>query len=45
MLDRSITCTIIDLPSALAELRKTSFFISPEILDTALERDRRRREK
>ena len=36
---------LIDLPSAIGKLRQTSFFISKEILDAALERDRQRREK
>src|SRR5712675_534142 len=30
---------LIDLPSAIARLRQTSFFVSQEILDAALERD------
>jgi len=36
---------LIDLPLAIAKLQQTSFFISQEILDAALERDRQRREK
>lgn len=36
---------LADLPSAIAKLQQTSFFISQELLDTALERDRQRREK
>ena len=36
---------LIKLPDAVAQLRQTNFFISPEILDQALERDRLRREQ
>jgi len=36
---------LIKLPDAIAQLRQTNFFISPEILDQALERDRLRREQ
>ena len=35
----------IDLEAALAKLRQTSFFISPEIIDAALYRNKQRREK
>jgi|SRR6185503_1221983 len=35
---------LIDLPSAIGKLRQTSFFVSKEILDAALERERQRRE-
>ena len=34
----------LDLPTAIAKLRQTSFFISQEILNAALERDKQRRE-
>ena len=34
---------LLDLPTAIAKLRQTSFFVSPEILDAALERDKNRR--
>lgn len=34
----------VDLPSAVARLRQTSFFVSPDILDAALERDRQRKQ-
>ncbi len=33
---------LIQLPDAVAKLRQTNFFISPQILDAALERHRRR---
>ena len=33
---------LIQLPRAVAKLRQTNFFISPQILDDALERNRRR---
>ena len=36
---------LIELPTAIAKLKQTSFFISPEILDAALNRDKERREK
>jgi predicted nucleic acid-binding protein len=35
---------LIELPAAIAKLQQTSFFISREILDAALERDKERRE-
>jgi predicted nucleic acid-binding protein len=34
---------LLDLPLAIAKLKQTSFFVSPEILDAALERDKRRK--
>jgi predicted nucleic acid-binding protein len=34
---------LLDLPTAIAKLRQTSFFVSQEILDAALERDKNRR--
>jgi len=34
---------LIDLPATIAKLQQTSFFVSQEILDAALERDRQRR--
>jgi predicted nucleic acid-binding protein len=36
---------LVELPAAIAKLKQTSFFISQEILDAALERDKERREK
>ena len=36
---------LIELPTAIAKLQETSFFVSQEILDAALERDKQRREK
>src|SRR5262249_31859682 len=35
---------VLDLPTAIAKLRQTNFFIAPELLEAALERDRQRRE-
>jgi len=35
---------LIELPGVIGKLQHTSFFISQEILDAALERDKRRRE-
>jgi predicted nucleic acid-binding protein len=43
VLERMAELGFIDLPVAIAKLRQTNFFISPELLDAALERDRRRR--
>ena len=36
---------LVELPAALAKLQLTSFFVSQEILDAALERDRARRQQ
>lgn len=36
---------LIELPTAIAELKQTSFFVSQEVLDAALERDKERRAK
>jgi predicted nucleic acid-binding protein len=36
---------LIDLPVAISKIKQTSFFVSPEILDAALERDKERRNK
>ena len=44
LLEHAAENGLIDLPSAVAKLRQTSFFVSPEILDAALERDRQRKE-
>jgi uncharacterized protein len=43
VLERMAELGIIELPAAITKLRQTNFFISPEFLDAALERDRRRR--
>jgi predicted nucleic acid-binding protein len=43
MLELAAEKNLIELPTAIARLRQTSFFVSEEILDAALERDRRRR--
>ena len=45
LLELSAEKQLIKLPDAIAQLRQTNFFISPEILDQALERDRLRREQ
>jgi hypothetical protein len=42
-LERMAELGIIELPAVIAKLRQTNFFISPDVLDAALERDRRRR--
>ena len=43
VLERMAELGIIDLPAAITKLQQTNFFISPELLDAALERNRRRR--
>jgi hypothetical protein len=43
VLERLAELRIIDLSTAITKLRQTNFFISPELLDAVLERDRRRR--
>ena len=45
LLERAAEKGLIDLPSAIARLQETSFFISQEILDAVLDRDKQRREK
>jgi predicted nucleic acid-binding protein len=42
-LERMAELGIIDFPASITKLRQTNFFISPQLLDAALERDRRRR--
>ena len=44
-LERMAELGMIELPAATAKLRATNFFISPGLLNDALERDRRRRAK
>jgi|ERR1700722_3975957 len=43
VLERLAELGIIDLAAAITKLRQTNFFISPQLLDAALERDQRRR--
>ena len=43
VLERMAELGIMELYAVIAKLRRTNFFISPELLDAALERDRRRR--
>ena len=45
ILELSAERGLIELPAAITKLQQTSFFVSREILDAALERDRERREK
>jgi len=45
ILERAAEKNLIDLPAAITKLRQTSFFVSQEILDAALERDRQRRDQ
>jgi predicted nucleic acid-binding protein len=45
LLQRGAEKGLIDLPSAIAKLRQTSFFVPQEILDGALQRDAQRRKK
>jgi predicted nucleic acid-binding protein len=43
VLERAAELKLMELPEAIAKLRRTNFFASPELLDAALERDRKRR--
>lgn len=45
LLERAAEEKLINLADAVAKLRQTNFFISPELLDAALDRDRQRRTK
>jgi predicted nucleic acid-binding protein len=45
LLERAAEENLIDLADAIAKLRQTNFFISPELLEAALDRDRQRRNK
>jgi len=45
LLERAAEKELLDLREAVAKLRRSNFFISPEVLDAALERDRLRRQK
>jgi predicted nucleic acid-binding protein len=45
VLERAAEKELFDLPSAIAKLRQTSFFVSAQILDAALTRDRERRQR
>jgi predicted nucleic acid-binding protein len=45
LLERAAEKRLIEFPDAVARLRQTNFFISPEFLVQALERDRLRREQ
>jgi len=45
LLELSAEKGLINLPEAVAKLRQTSFFISSELLDAALYKDKERREK
>lgn len=45
ILERAAEKNLIELPTVIAKLKQTTFFVSQEILDAALERDRRRREQ
>ena len=44
ILERASEFGFVDLSRAIADLGQTNFFISPELLNTVLERDRARRE-
>ena len=43
ILERMAETELIDLPLTITQLRQTNFFVSPDLLDAALARDRRRR--
>lgn len=45
VLERAAELKLMELPEAIAKLRRTNFFASPELLEAALERDRKRRAK
>ncbi len=45
LIERAAEKNLIELHPVIAKLRQTNFFISPELLDAALQRDRLRREK
>ncbi|MDB6023098.1 MAG: hypothetical protein JWQ04_2955, partial [Pedosphaera sp.] len=45
LLERAAEKGLLALPETVTKLRRTNFFISPELLDAALERDRVRRSK
>jgi predicted nucleic acid-binding protein len=45
ILERAAEKNLIELPIAIAKLQQTSFFVSKEILDAALDRDRQRRKQ
>jgi predicted nucleic acid-binding protein len=42
VLERMAELGMIELPAAITKLRQTNFFMSPALLDAALERDRHR---
>jgi predicted nucleic acid-binding protein len=44
LLERAAEKGLVELPQAVARLRATSFFVSEELLEAALERDRQRRQ-
>ena len=43
LLERAAELKMIHLPDAVAKLRQTSFFVSPELLEAALQRDKQRK--
>jgi predicted nucleic acid-binding protein len=43
VLERMSELGLLDIPQAIGKLRRTNFFASPDLLNAALERDRRRR--
>jgi predicted nucleic acid-binding protein len=45
VLERAAEKGLLNLSEAAAKLRRTNFFVSPELLDAALERERLRRKK
>jgi predicted nucleic acid-binding protein len=42
ILERMAELRLIELPETIAKLRRTNFFVSPELLNAALKRDRQR---
>ncbi len=45
LLERAAEMELLEFPAAIAKLRQTNFFISPQILAMALERNRLHRRK
>jgi predicted nucleic acid-binding protein len=45
LIERAAEKDLVELPLAITKLRQTNFFVSPGLLDAALQRDRLRRQK
>jgi predicted nucleic acid-binding protein len=42
LLERAAELKIIHLPDVITKLRQTNFFVAPELLEAALQRDKQR---